>query len=254
MERFYPIEEITIDARAKNWAIFTPDWEYLSNYPTLSLASLTGLSVGLHPWFSHPAWVFRCAIPYFEGERDPDFDAQSNEEDAEKVKRLKEFLRRIHIAVGNLAPLGGMVAADGVIQGEATLIKVSDFIVFADLKDWDLPEEFSRFPSTSTNLKPEASIGSANRERTNQLPVATKAEAVKTWKDDARAIGEEWMNAERKEGRSPGVIAIARHVEGELSSRNIPGVRGRFLDWETIKKEALKGITGKLPNGKRQKS
>lgn len=73
------------------------------------------------------------------------------------------------------------------------------------------------------------------------------------WKIKAREIGEVWMREQRQKGKAPGVIGIAKYVEGELSNQNITGRRGKFLDWETIKREALTGITGNLPNGKGQK-
>jgi hypothetical protein len=77
---------------------------------------------------------------------------------------------------------------------------------------------------------------------------------TKVWKSAARAIGQEWMERERRNGNDPGVIEIAKYVEGELSNRKITGARGRFLDFETIKRDALKGITGKPPNGRSTKA
>jgi hypothetical protein len=74
------------------------------------------------------------------------------------------------------------------------------------------------------------------------------------WEIDARKIGEEWMLAQEKsENKRPGVIAIAKYVEGELSNRGIKGPRGKFLDSETIKRQALTGITGRPRNGKKTK-
>lgn len=66
------------------------------------------------------------------------------------------------------------------------------------------------------------------------------------WKTLAWDIGSEWMKKIEKEtGKRPTVVKIAKYVEGELSKRNIPGGRGKYLDWETIKREALTGITGR---------
>jgi hypothetical protein len=70
------------------------------------------------------------------------------------------------------------------------------------------------------------------------------------WKAIARQIGEAWMKEqELKTGRRPSVVSIAQHIEGELSNRAVTGQRGKLLDWETIKREALKGITGRCKNG-----
>ncbi len=66
------------------------------------------------------------------------------------------------------------------------------------------------------------------------------------WMTQAWSIGESWMLAEEKRiGTRPTVEQIAKHAEGELSTRGITGPRGKFLDWETIKREALTGITGR---------
>lgn len=92
-----------------------------------------------------------------------------------------------------------------------------------------------------------------------QLPPApdhlsdTACHALEKWEKPgrlefkARQIGQEWM---RNTKPKPGVDAIARYVEKELKNRDIRGPRGDYWDWKTIKKEALRGITGRKPNGK----
>lgn len=67
----------------------------------------------------------------------------------------------------------------------------------------------------------------------------------------SRQIGESWMEAERKENRKVGVAAIAKYVEDRLKKEDIRGPRGDYWGWETIKKEALTGITGRKANGKK---
>jgi len=73
------------------------------------------------------------------------------------------------------------------------------------------------------------------------------------WKTKAWEIGETWLSERRNEGEDPGGNAVAKHVEAELSRLGIPGPRGYFLDWQTVKRQALKGITDKQANGKGQK-
>jgi hypothetical protein len=69
---------------------------------------------------------------------------------------------------------------------------------------------------------------------------------IPAWVPQARKIGEDWMRDEEKtNAKRPTLVAIAKYVEGELSNRGITGARGKFLDWETIKREALTGITGR---------
>ncbi len=66
------------------------------------------------------------------------------------------------------------------------------------------------------------------------------------WIAEAWERGETWMREQQKKtGSTPSVIKIAMYVEGELSNRGITGPSGRLLDAETIKREALTGITGR---------
>jgi hypothetical protein len=86
------------------------------------------------------------------------------------------------------------------------------------------------------------------------LDKVNKWDVAGSWEQQARAIGQGWMLEQRKllkEADWPGVEAIAKHVEGELSTREITGKRGKYLDWETIKREALTGITGRKAKGKK---
>ena len=49
----------------------------------------------------------------------------------------------------------------------------------------------------------------------------------------------------------PSVDAIAKYVAQKLMDENIVGKRGDYWDWQTIKKEALIGITGRKAKGKK---
>lgn len=82
---------------------------------------------------------------------------------------------------------------------------------------------------------------------------AQKEEKIVRWEDpskweyEARKIGKEYFEKNKEKG----IVAIAAYVEGELSNRNILGARGKYLDRETIRREALPGITGRKPNGRK---
>jgi hypothetical protein len=120
------------------------------------------------------------------------------------------------------------------------------FFTLAKSKEWDLAQEIIDFLHERRSLEAETVEGNNK--------IKNESRQTKEWKAKARKIGEQWMKAERNEGRDPGVIKIAKYLEGELSNQNIRGSRGKFLDWETIKREALTGITGKQPSGKRKKA
>lgn len=79
-----------------------------------------------------------------------------------------------------------------------------------------------------------------------------KWEIPEGWEFKARKIGQEWMLSEEKNsGIRPGVTAIGKYVEGELSNQDIRGRRGRYLDASTIQREALTGLTERKPKGKK---
>ncbi len=87
----------------------------------------------------------------------------------------------------------------------------------------------------------------------NLKRLGRESNEVASLKEEAWAIGEKWMlEQEKQTGKRPSVVSIAKYVEGEFSNRGIKGVRGTFIDHETIKREFLTGITGRPANGKKQ--
>lgn len=93
-------------------------------------------------------------------------------------------------------------------------------------------------------------LGCIDEDEADALLVETFVSAgrkvIPAWISQARKIGEEWMHVEEERtNKRPTVTVIAKFVEGELSTRGITGARGKFLDSETIKREALTGITGR---------
>lgn len=89
-------------------------------------------------------------------------------------------------------------------------------------------------------------LGCIDEDEVDALRVSGAGKSDPEWVLKARKIGEDWMLAEEKcNEKRPTVIDIAKYVEGELSNRGITGVRGTYLDWETIKRVALTGITGR---------
>lgn len=147
------LDDMDISARSKQWEIFSPDWDYLLAFPVLNICSLVGLSVGLHPYFSHPDWVTLRALPYFYA-----YGLESNLYSANEIQeltehdshiykyyehRLIEFIKRINIAVANFAPHGNLNPIDGFANGINTQVRIADFIVWSRLKGWTLPERFN---------------------------------------------------------------------------------------------------------------
>lgn len=136
-------DDLTVAARVKGWDIFTPDWAYLAQYPALELGTLCALSVGLHPAFASPAWVLHVAIPHFNGaDSDELYPLEDAAEGAKRAALLHDFLQRVGIAAGNLAPRGELPIADGTANAERTVVKVADFVTWARGLGWALHDEF----------------------------------------------------------------------------------------------------------------
>lgn len=65
------------------------------------------------------------------------------------------------------------------------------------------------------------------------------------WVPKARKLGEKWMSDQEKlNGIRPSVELIAKYVEKEFRNQDIRSERlDDYLSWQTIKREALSGIT-----------
>ncbi len=158
-------DELTIGARSKGWEIFSPQWDYLAEIPALELGSICAMSVGLHPYFASPAWVLLVAMPHFDGtDSDEWYPLEDAKKGAERAKRLKEFLKRAHVACANLAPLGHLPIAAGEPNSEKTVVRVADFAVWAASRGWELPAEFPKpepvLARADAELGPEEAAGS----------------------------------------------------------------------------------------------
>lgn len=78
--------------------------------------------------------------------------------------------------------------------------------------------------------------------------VGTGDTAKPEWVRQAWEIGTEWMLAEEKRTKKrPGIVEIAKYLEGEFKRRDIRSKRlDDYLNWQSIKKE-ITGITGRKP-------
>ena len=184
-------DELTIGARSKGWEIFSPQWDYLAEIPALELGSICAMSVGLHPYFASPAWVLLVAMPHFDGtDSDEWYPLEDAKKGAERAKRLKEFLKRAHVACANLAPLGHLPIAAGEPNSEKTVVRVADFAVWAASRGWELPAEFPKpepvlaradaEPVSDEALQAEAGVS------TDGL-VAWQAVMIEAWPEIAKA-------------------------------------------------------------------
>lgn len=213
-------DDLTIQARVKEWDIFSPQWDYLAEMPALELGSICAMSVGLHPYFASPAWVLLVAIPHFDGtDSDEWFPIEDAEEGAELAKRLKEFLKRAHIACANLVPLGHLPIAAGEPSGEQTIVRVADFAAWAARRGWELPADFPRAEKHAEppngGEKQEASASSQCSKR------KTQADRVQDWltECECRAVAAgESFNRERMPGTKIEFLNLLHALDADLRS------------------------------------
>jgi hypothetical protein len=91
-----------------------------------------------------------------------------------------------------------------------------------------------------------------HQAESDELPTspATALPVAPIWKQEAVKLANEYISAWRTKGYEATGEDAALYVEGVFSTREIYGKRGKFLDRATIKREALKGITGRKPGAK----
>lgn len=219
-------DELTIGARSKGWEIFSPQWDYLAEIPALELGSICAMSVGLHPYFASPAWVLLVAMPHFDGtDSDEWYPLEDAKKGAERAKRLKEFLKRAHVACANLAPLGHLPIAAGEPNSEKTVVRVADFAVWAASRGWELPAEFP---------KPEPAPAHTDAE-----PASDAAQArgnmprMVEWR---KAIVINWSGIVARYGKGASALQVIAYLkERDISGCILPGGDDRELKWRPTK-------------------
>ncbi len=139
------------------------------------------------------------------------------------------------------------------LYGERFNLRVKDFLevtTYSELNKW--LNEYEpllnwRFPEPQS---------SDNRHEFTDKPVIAddvidtrkKWEKPNTIEYKCRQLGVEYIQTQID---MPSVNNIAKYVEKKLKDENIVGKRGDYWDWQTIKKEALTGITGRKAKGKK---
>ena len=171
------------------------------------------------------------------------WDSNPNENEyAEDITEADAFMRDARIVEELFGPFALPLRSAKILEAGRLheISGVSDRLSKEAFSEWSLLK-----PLKSTDIKIVVEAEDLKKFRdiynlTNETPV------TREWKKLARELGVEWMESEEKKtGKQPTVITIAKYLEGELSNRNITGARGTVLDWETIKREALTGITGR---------
>lgn len=180
----------------------------------------------------------------------PKLTAPNNRAKAEQLNLMSDFRQLNPRCRMRQHEVDVELEADAGVKHIPThYVHASDFIEWAKSEGYAIPTELQHALSeTSDTEKLDIHTG------VKVNPIAPKWEILNTWEHEARRRGEAWMlDEEKREKKRPGVDAIAKFLEGDMSTegRMVKGKRGRFLDWQTIKKEALTGITGRKRKGEK---
>ncbi|MDE2421636.1 MAG: hypothetical protein KGO49_10730 [Gammaproteobacteria bacterium] len=119
-------------------------------------------------------------------------------------------------------------------------VKPTDFVAWCKKQNID------------TSWLAEVGKESLHDSQKNQEIPSYRAEVEfppKDWKQQAREYGIEWMNAQRALGKTVGLDDISTAVRVHFIESGYKTDKGKLPSAGYIKRAALKGITGRKPNG-----
>jgi len=126
--------------------------------------------------------------PCTEFRRDPAPDY------SETRAALNEFLRRVHIATANLAPLGWLAAAVGDPCGLQTMVRVAGFVQWADGRGWTLPPELRAMGNTASAATQDHAGGALGPGK-SQVPshiIEQRTERLRQWLEEKDIPRGQW--------------------------------------------------------------
>jgi hypothetical protein len=224
-----PIRGVTV-SRAPVREIVKPDWGHWRILKRARVWQACLLSLNIDPDFGDVNCSDIDGIRYWD--RFKSFEL-GRETDSTYIQRLKQLST-------NLNDRDFFTKCEWVNEIRMCSVELAELAAWAVSVEWkSLPPELvelARKPAAAQHEAPENPVPTPPWENPERLEFL------------ARSIGKQWMD---KTEPKPGVDAIAKHVEGELKRLNKTGRRGDYWDWQTIKKEALPGITGRKANGKK---
>lgn len=216
-----------------------PDWSEWNYIPEVEVWQAVALSMNLEP----NALRRNTDTPLLG------FGSFFKEGTFLNIKMELEFEKRIRLLLSNLVDKTKF--PQGVInnyENRCSKVNLIEFSVWARTVECfrNIPNEILNIAKISETITQSLKDDDSKKIGLNSDLSKQVKENLTGWKLKAREIGGAWMLKQEKiNGKKPTVAAIAEYLEGELSNRNITGMRGKFLDKETIKREALTGITGR---------
>jgi hypothetical protein len=148
---------------------------------------------------------------------------------------FEQFKEWYAIASNCLKHNQGLTVVSNSQYPQLRTIRLPQFAHFAIERKWPIPLDLSEIAAA-------APIEIADLKATKKWELPDRIEYI------ARQIAVAWV---KQQNKMPSVEQIAKHVEQELKRKDIKGARGDYLDWQTIKREALTGITGRKSKGKK---
>ena len=175
----------------------------------------------------------------------------------------QEFEKRLRILEANLTNSGTF--RDVVVNyGETriSIVALAEFSAWAKSLGWEIPKELAKKSARSDESEavllqhedaqrkiavgfPPTSPAKLGGYQSPHNASGQKPETTRLCKL-ARDAGEKYkVSQTKKTGKCPSVEAIAKFVEAEFKDKDIRGAHGDYLSAATIKRDALKGITGR---------
>ena len=128
----------------------------------------------------------------------------------------------------------------GIVPANAS---PQDWLNWANENNFNVPTQFTAILHKPQIESIQATNDSVDKRKKWEIPGRLEYKC--------RNYGNEFIATQKKLKKcQPSIIEIAKHIEKRLKVENCTGPRGDYWDWQTIKREALTGITRQKANGK----
>jgi hypothetical protein len=154
------------------------------------------------------------------------------------VDKYDDYRLRWTVTVNCLRHGAGITPQHKCRTRGLTTVQVGDFTRFADTKGWELPDKLRRIGRATEQADADIECTKPRWE----IPGT-----IHYW---AREIGNAYIQACKKNKQPWNNKSVANHVADRLKERGLKGPR-HYWSAETVKREALPGIAGRMPNGRK---
>ncbi len=216
-----------------------PDWSEWNYIPEVEVWQAVALSMNLEP----NALRRNTDTPLLG------FGSFFKEGTFLNIKMELEFEKRIRLLLSNLVDKTKF--PQGVInnyENRCSKVNLIEFSVWGRTVECfrNIPNEILDIAKISETITQSLKDDDSKKMGLNSDLSKQENAKLTELELEARKIGGAWMRKQEEiNGKKPSLDVISKYVADDFISRNIRGVRGKFLSPETIKRQALTGITGR---------